>query len=89
MSFAFTVVGSLFYYGFLIATVVVHVAFAVAVRLEATGKSDGVVLVSPRVWAIGTLVGGPVIALVYCVVHTPPFRTTVAPPPEIDAAQNG
>jgi len=57
---------------FVIATVIIHVAFALGVsRSCQKRKSDGrsTQLVSPGVWIFTTLFGGPIIACLYWIVN--------------------
>lgn len=63
--------------GFWIATLVVHVAFAYAVDRDAAnlGRSGRrLVFVGEFLWALATLVGGPLVAAIYWVVHHSSLR---------------
>jgi uncharacterized membrane protein len=55
-----------------IATFLIHTAFAFAVERDARSvkqRGGQLVLVGPFVWAFGTFVGGPFVAVAYWLVH--------------------
>lgn len=49
----------------LIATIVIHVAFALAVAHDANQLGTRPALVGPGIWALATLVGGVFVAAIY------------------------
>ena len=62
---------------FVIITLVVHIAFAMAVSSDATRsqeRGEGPVFVSPTIWMLATLLGGVVTAVLYWAVHHSTLR---------------
>ncbi len=65
---------------FLAPTFIVHTIFAFAVDSDArrlTRAGSGLVFTGPFVWAAATLLGGPLVALAYWIIH----RSALAPQP--------
>lgn len=59
-----------------LASIVVQVAFALAVGNDASSlrsQSRGPVFVGPAVWALATLFGGPMVAATYWAMHHSTF----------------
>lgn len=50
-------------------TAIVRIGFAVAIHRDATNLGGRLVLVSPLVWALGTLTGGLLAVLAYWILH--------------------
>lgn len=59
-----------------IATIVIHVAFALAVAHDANQLDTRPTLVGPGIWALATLVGGVFVAAIYWVLN----RSMLSPP---------
>ncbi len=69
---AYAFVSPLVFALFWVAVAVVHVAFAVAVFRNASTRRAGrgrLVFVGPELWTLATLVGGPVAAVSYWLLH--------------------
>ncbi len=49
------------------ASILLHIAFALAVYARAEGRDT--VFVGPLMWALATLLGGPLVALAYWLIH--------------------
>lgn len=49
------------------ASIILHIAFALAVHAHATSRDT--VFVGPLMWALATLLGGPLVALAYWLIH--------------------
>lgn len=56
-----------------VASIVLHIAFALAVYAHATGRHT--VFVGPLMWALATLLGGPLLALAYWLIHMSSLST--------------
>ena len=74
--------GALFVLLVLFLTLIVHVAFALAVlrdanRLSAAGTEP--TLVTPIVWALGTLLGGVLSAAIYWLIHHSTLKRAAGP----------
>ena len=70
-------------YGVGIATVIVHIAFAVGVLYDVSDlppPDRRTYLVSGWIWALATLLGGAVVAGIYWLVHHSAMRPTAPPP---------
>ena len=72
-------IGILVFIAFWIATVIVHIMFAIAVYRDAVSlnlKGTGTVFASPLIWCLSALVGGVFLAAIYWVIHHSEFRRT-------------
>lgn len=49
------------------AGILIHIVFALAVLAHAKGRDT--VFVGPLMWALATLLGGPLVALAYWLIH--------------------
>jgi hypothetical protein len=56
-----------------VASIVLHIAFALAVYARAEGRDT--VFVGPMLWALATLPGGPLVALAFWLIHMSSLST--------------
>ena len=69
----------LVFIAFWIATVIIHIMFAIAVYRDAVFlnlKGTGTVFASPFIWCLSVLIGGVFLAAIYWVIHHSEFRRT-------------
>jgi hypothetical protein len=72
-------IGLLVFIAFWIATVAIHVMFAIAVYRDAASlnlRGTGTVFVSPFIWCLSVLIGGVFLAGIYWLIHHSMFRRT-------------
>lgn len=61
--------GGFFMVVFIGLMIIVHVGFAMGVYRDAAARTNGPDLASPPIWALATLLGGVVTAIIYWAVH--------------------
>ncbi|GJL93525.1 hypothetical protein [Hyphococcus sp.] len=66
--------GGFFVFLFIGLMIVVHVGFALGVYRDATSRPEGPDLATPAIWALATLLGGVVTAIIYWAVHYSTFK---------------
>jgi hypothetical protein len=77
----FTLLQSGFGIVMIVLVAIVHIGFSIAIKRDADVmlmRRDGLFLVSPGLWAFGTLLGGVTVVAAYWAIH----YSTLRPPAE-------